>query len=259
MQDHARVRCGEPQASPPFGLIALSDPASGPGPSGKAAAVFIVGAQDLASAGLKAILSRNGFNVTGTGRRLHNLDLPRHREAQNVLIIFDVAGAIDPTLEDIALLRRTMSGSFIVVLFDGSQDIVGGLPEQLGVNALLDRNLPSETLIKILNVVLSGYGVLSPAIRGSLDAAWSVAETEPRAPDAQAGSAASLSERELEIISCIAEGQSNKLIARRFSISEATVKIHVRGILRKVNARNRTQAALWALQRGFGSSVLALD
>ena len=55
-----------------------------------------------------------------------------------------------------------------------------------------------------------------------------------------------LSRREVEVLAVLCEGQSNKLIARRCGITEATVKVHVKAILRKLKARNRTEAALWA-------------
>jgi two-component system nitrate/nitrite response regulator NarL len=56
-----------------------------------------------------------------------------------------------------------------------------------------------------------------------------------------------LSERENQILRCLIKGLSNKGIARELRIAEATVKVHVKGILRKVCAKNRTQAAIWAL------------
>jgi two-component system, NarL family, nitrate/nitrite response regulator NarL len=72
-----------------------------------------------------------------------------------------------------------------------------------------------------------------------------------------------LSSREHDILCYISEGASNKLIARRFDITEGTVKIHVKTILRKIGASNRTQAAIWAMnhsslirQGSFGSSLL---
>ena len=55
-----------------------------------------------------------------------------------------------------------------------------------------------------------------------------------------------LSARETVILRCLMQGDSNKLIARRFDITEATVKVHVKAILRKIHAKNRTQAAIWA-------------
>jgi two-component system nitrate/nitrite response regulator NarL len=57
-----------------------------------------------------------------------------------------------------------------------------------------------------------------------------------------------LSQREREILKCLTSGDSNKRIAIRLNISEATVKVHVKSILRKINVDNRTQAAIWALR-----------
>jgi two-component system, NarL family, nitrate/nitrite response regulator NarL len=59
---------------------------------------------------------------------------------------------------------------------------------------------------------------------------------------------AALSDRELEILSCLASGDSNKIIARTCQIAESTVKLHLKSILRKIHVQNRTQAAIWALQ-----------
>jgi two-component system nitrate/nitrite response regulator NarL len=56
----------------------------------------------------------------------------------------------------------------------------------------------------------------------------------------------SLSARECEILRCLMEGSPNKLIARQFGLTEATVKVHVKAILRKTGMKNRTQAAMWA-------------
>ncbi|MDF2687667.1 MAG: hypothetical protein K0Q80_632 [Microvirga sp.] len=55
-----------------------------------------------------------------------------------------------------------------------------------------------------------------------------------------------LSEREAQILRCLTQGSSNKLIARELGVAEATVKVHIKAILRKVKAVNRTQAAMWA-------------
>jgi two-component system, NarL family, nitrate/nitrite response regulator NarL len=60
-----------------------------------------------------------------------------------------------------------------------------------------------------------------------------------------------LSPRESEVLTSLAEGKSNKLIARVCHISEATVKVHLKAILRKTKAHNRTQAAIWAIQHGY--------
>jgi two-component system nitrate/nitrite response regulator NarL len=59
-----------------------------------------------------------------------------------------------------------------------------------------------------------------------------------------------LSPREKSILRCLIEGDSNKCIARKIDIAEATVKVHVKAILRKIRVQNRTQAAIWGLNNG---------
>ncbi|HYX47122.1 MAG TPA: response regulator transcription factor, partial [Sphingomicrobium sp.] len=56
-----------------------------------------------------------------------------------------------------------------------------------------------------------------------------------------------LSKREYQVVQCLAGGLSNKVIARELNIKEGTVKVHVKGLLRKIRASNRTQLAIWAL------------
>jgi two-component system nitrate/nitrite response regulator NarL len=59
-----------------------------------------------------------------------------------------------------------------------------------------------------------------------------------------------LSPREKSILRCLVEGDSNKCIARKIDIAEATVKVHVKAILRKIRVQNRTQAAIWGMKNG---------
>jgi two-component system nitrate/nitrite response regulator NarL len=61
----------------------------------------------------------------------------------------------------------------------------------------------------------------------------------------------STSVRETEILKFLVNGDSNKVIARHLGITEATVKVHMKGILRKIRACNRTQAAIWAVNNGI--------
>lgn len=60
-----------------------------------------------------------------------------------------------------------------------------------------------------------------------------------------------LSEREVQILDSLVKGHANKVIARACAISEATVKVHMKSILRKIKVANRTQAAIWALEHGY--------
>jgi len=64
-----------------------------------------------------------------------------------------------------------------------------------------------------------------------------------------------LSGRETEILSCLVNGHSNKAIANQLEITEGTVKVHLKGILKKIHVNNRTQAAIWAVQNGIVAEV----
>ncbi len=64
-----------------------------------------------------------------------------------------------------------------------------------------------------------------------------------------------LSPRETEILSCLVNGLSNKEIAIRLDITEGTVKVHLKGVLKKIHVHNRTQAAIWAVQNGIVADV----
>ena len=62
-----------------------------------------------------------------------------------------------------------------------------------------------------------------------------------------------LSDREQQILKDLAKGHSNKVIARTCSLAEATVKVHLKSILRKTRLANRTQAAIWAVENGYAA------
>lgn len=64
-----------------------------------------------------------------------------------------------------------------------------------------------------------------------------------------------LSQREEEILKCVVRGHSNKMIARSCGVTDATIKVHMKSILRKIRVANRTQAAIWALERGYAVEV----
>jgi DNA-binding CsgD family transcriptional regulator len=69
---------------------------------------------------------------------------------------------------------------------------------------------------------------------------------------------ANLTERERQILRCLLDGHSNKHIARTLKITEGTVKVHLKTLMRKISAGNRTQAALWARSQGIGEDPASL-
>ena len=113
-----------------------------------------------------------------------------------------------------------------------------------GASAYLPKDISSDALRYSLEIVLLGEQIF-PTAQSLLG---------PSASDAVANhlhstnaDEVSLSNREREILACLVDGQPNKIIARNLRIAEATVKVHLKVLLRKINARNRTQAAIWSL------------
>ena len=124
---------------------------------------------------------------------------------------------------------------------------------QTGVDGLCSTAMSCETLIKALELVMLGETFIAPAFT------FSLADEASRRQQARAdgaivtGPAAvalanMLSPREVQILRHLTQGASNKHIARELGLAEATVKVHLKAILRKVRAANRTQAAMWAQQ-----------
>jgi two-component system nitrate/nitrite response regulator NarL len=120
------------------------------------------------------------------------------------------------------------------------------------------KNIPGSTLIALLNLAALGHKVMPSDLAEMLS---QVPGSGPQITIESNLSAdeANLSTREREVLNCLMSGIPNKLIARRLDRSEATVKVHVKAILRKLHVTNRTQAAMWARAHGMGSRDPQLD
>jgi two-component system nitrate/nitrite response regulator NarL len=109
-----------------------------------------------------------------------------------------------------------------------------------GALGVLLRSVDSERLVTALRAIATGLGVFDPALLRSLLSARAAP------PEALA-----LTTREAEVLSLMAEGLSNKLIAERLRISDHTAKFHVNAILNKLGAETRTEAVVLAARRGL--------
>jgi two-component system, NarL family, nitrate/nitrite response regulator NarL len=116
-----------------------------------------------------------------------------------------------------------------------------------GLDGLCPTAMPQPALLKALELVMLGETFLPASV------SFELLKQEPR-PQLWDGRAApvpntpegigNLSKREAQILHCLTQGASNKLIARELGVAEATVKVHLKRILRKLKAANRTQAAI---------------
>lgn len=111
-----------------------------------------------------------------------------------------------------------------------------------GADGYLLKELEPEALLEKLKQAADGQVILSDGLASQL--AYSLRrDTGPRDPD-EAG----LTDQERRILELIASGMSNKAIARQLDISDGTVKVHVKHLLKKLNLRSRLEAAVWAIE-----------
>jgi DNA-binding NarL/FixJ family response regulator len=158
-----------------------------------------------------------------------------------------------PVLDGIAAIEqivRLADPPVVVVLttFDADQYVLRAL--RAGAAGFLVKSTPPEDLIGLVRVAAEGHTVLSPAAARRLIAAS--ADSQPAAERARK-LAGSLTEREVEVLTCLGEGLSNAQIAARLYLSEATVKGYVSRMLEKLGLENRTQAGLLAHDAGLTS------
>jgi two-component system nitrate/nitrite response regulator NarL len=134
-----------------------------------------------------------------------------------------------------------------------------------GANGYFADVMTCDAFIKSMELLMMGETIFPPALSfvlasegGDLGKGVShPGEARPGDESNQAilvttddGFAPQLSPREKSILRCLIEGDSNKCIARKIDIAEATVKVHVKAILRKIRVHNRTQAAIWGVNHG---------
>jgi two-component system, NarL family, nitrate/nitrite response regulator NarL len=141
------------------------------------------------------------------------------------------------------------SGDFTIVALSDQMDseaLVSAL--RAGVQAFLLRDMSPESLIQSLMLVKTGEVVFPTELAAHL-----ISSIKRHVPafDLSDMSRFGLSEREMQILRCLVEGQPNKVIANNLNLAEGTVKVHLKALLRKINAANRTQAAIWALNHGM--------
>jgi len=146
-------------------------------------------------------------------------------------------------LETLRHLRDQGVTSRIVMLTvsDADEDVLQAI--SLGADGYLLKDMEPEELLDQIKRALNGKMVLSEAVTQIL-------ATAIRNPNNKSsGEIDALTQRELEILKLIAKGLSNKLIARELDISDGTVKVHVKHLLKKLHLRSRVEAAVWMINQ----------
>jgi len=133
-------------------------------------------------------------------------------------------------------LRELDAAARVILLttYDTDEEIFRGL--QAGAASYLLKDVDSDRLLQTIRAVHAGRKAILPEIAAKL---------------ADHVASESLTPRQQEVLECLAEGKSNMEIAHALFISEGTVKAHVKAILQKLSARDRTQAITIAMKRGL--------
>lgn len=201
--------------------------------------------------GLSKLLARTGFIVTSMASTAEEIEIDNSPEPGLVIM---GAGDSDTVLEkNIRILRTRFPASRLVVLADQYNTDQVHTAFRMSARGYLMKTINCSTLIKSLELVMLGESIFPSAILTRMveDHGLDIEMDDEITVDVPAisHSSRSLSAREMQILQCLVRGQSNKMIARSLDIVEATVKVHIKAILRKIHVQNRTQAAIWAVNR----------
>ncbi|KPK40765.1 MAG: transcriptional regulator NarL [Gammaproteobacteria bacterium SG8_47] len=209
--------------------------------------VLLVDDHALFRVGLEGLLERSGIDVVATvGSGSEGLRLALEREPDIVLLDMRM-----PDMGGLGVLKalRDHGAQMPVVMLttsDDERDLVETLRN--GAQGYLLKDMEPEDLIAALWDILGGKTVVAPELTGVLaKVVQQEADGDCIAPESPF---ATLTPREMEILHHLAEGQSNKVIARNLGISDGTVKLHVKAILRKLGVHSRVEAAVMAVERG---------
>jgi two-component system nitrate/nitrite response regulator NarL len=209
-------------------------------------ATVLVCQNNLIRSGIEHILSNTQFVITA--------EADDQTSAAPALCLINTDQAADVVCETVTRLKTQWPSVRTFLLSDHLDPASVTHAFQAGLNGMCPTTMSHDALILALELVVLGERFI-PA-----DVGLALLDAQPRGCEAGFGISAaavpandgpgrkSLSGREAQILHHITQGSSNKVIARDLGLAEATVKVHVKAILRKVKVSNRTQAAMWAQQ-----------
>ena len=176
-----------------------------------------------------------GFEIIGEGATA--ADAERLAKAAPDIMLLDISMPGGGLAAAANILRRFPDQKIVMLtVSEANADLALAL--KTGVQGYILKGVGSNSLAEILNSVAAGERYVSPTLSAQL--LNELIRPETRRADILAG----LSDREVGILSLVAEGLSNKEVAKRLILQEKTVKHHMTRVFAKLNVRNRTEAAL---------------
>ena len=167
------------------------------------------------------------------------------KELDPDMILLDLHMTGTGGIETLKAIRDAGMDCRVVILTvsDNADDLVAAI--RSGADGYLLKDMEPEDLLTAIDEALNGRTVIGERLNGLL------ARAIRDEAAAKQRDMAALTDREKEILQGLAQGLSNKLIARNLDISEATVKVHVKNLLKKLGFHSRLEAAVWAVGRGM--------
>jgi two-component system, NarL family, nitrate/nitrite response regulator NarL len=165
------------------------------------------------------------------------------RSARPDLVILDFRHPSEANADDVRALRRALAAVPIVLLTNELTPARVASLFEAGLTALLFKDSNDDALVRYLDLVMTGETIIHGGFVAGLlgTRADDEGRGRPAAPDA-------LTRREMEVVEHLIDGHSNKVIAHTLGVTEATVKVHLKAIMKKTGATNRTQVAIQSLR-----------
>ena len=209
--------------------------------------------------GLRAVLeTQPDFEILGTPQQAANGDEAQRLalELRPDILLLDLEMPVMDGVETIRRLRQHTSGGqhsteqsspriIVFTAFDNDERIIAAL--EAGANGYLLKGAPREDIFHAIRVTMQGGSLLQPLVASKLLRHMGQQGTRLSSQPLYEA----LTERELEVLTLLAQGMQNKEIATHLVISERTVKFHVNSIMGKLGAANRTEAVVLAAQKGL--------
>ena len=217
--------------------------------------VMVVDDHTLFRRGLTALLSRDArVQVVGDAADAGEAQR-RAQELQPDVILLDNHLPGVRGVDALAALQDAVPRVRIIMLTvsEDEADLIVALRN--GAAGYLLKTIEGDALVIALERAVQGESVIAPEMTRKMVATYVGAIPVDAAPSAPSSIFSSLSVRELEILRGIAQGASNKEIARNLGIAETTVKVHVQNVLRKLRVTTRVHAAVMATEIGLSGGV----
>jgi two-component system, NarL family, nitrate/nitrite response regulator NarL len=212
--------------------------------------VILVGPNNLFRQGLRRLLDPSQFTIAEEARDLASVERLLQQGVAPDMVVADLTNCLQPEFESLHRLRELCEDIRIVVLVN--ELCLSNMTAVLkaGADGYLVNELSTEAFSLSLMLVMQGEKVLPGTLANVL-----ARDPDPYEGGPLVGAPKNLTERERQILRCLLKAYSNKHIARALNISEGTVKVHLKSLMKKIAAGNRTQAALWARNNGISDGL----